>query len=213
MDVMCYVKLLGENDIMFTGIIDHCGVITEIEKKQQAYQLKIQTNFTDLILGESIAVEGVCLTVTDTEKNSFFCDISPETLRVTSADNFKTNRQVNLERALQLNSRLGGHMVAGHIDQTAKIESISQINEFTQLVCSDILPENMPYLIKKGSIAINGVSLTINEVTSNGFTVMLIPHTLTITTLSELKTNETINIEFDMIAKMIFEQTQKYKQL
>lgn len=198
---------------MFTGIIDHCGIITNVVNNHLSYRFTIETTFSDLVLGESVAVDGICLTVTDIKENSFCCDVSPETLRATSAGDFAIDKQVNLERALQLTSRLGGHMVSGHIDQVAEIKSITQFNEFTQIECSGVSKINMPYLIMKGSIAMNGVSLTVNDVSEDGFSVMLIPHTLSITNLSDLKANNKVNIEFDMVAKIIFEQTQKYKSL
>ncbi len=191
---------------MFTGIIDHCGLITKIEIKPQSQHLWIKHSFTDLMLGESIAVDGICLTVTHFQDDIFCCDISPETCRVTTAENFQVGSQVNLERALQLSSRLGGHIVMGHIEQVCQIKKIQTLKEFTEVYLTGLNEQTKKFIIKKGSVAINGVSLTINEVLKNGFTVMLIPHTLERTNLSELREGNSVNIECDMITRIIVER-------
>jgi riboflavin synthase len=195
---------------MFTGIVDHYGKIIEIEHTLQSCRIWVESQFTDLVLGESIAIEGICLTVTGIKNSIFSCDISPETLNVTTAKMFKVSQKINLERALQLSSRLGGHLVAGHVDQVAVIKSIHKKDEFVAFELTGIHEKNMSLITKKGSIAINGVSLTINNVAENGFDVMLIPHTLERTTLSSLQEATAVNIEFDMIARVIVEQCKKY---
>ncbi len=195
---------------MFTGIVDHCGKIIEIEHTHQSSRVWIESQFTDLVLGESISIEGICLTVTGIKNSMFSCDISPETLSVTTAKTFKVSQKVNVERALQLSSRLGGHLVAGHVDQIAAIKSIHKKDGFVEVELMGIHEANMTLITKKGSIAINGVSLTINNVTEDGFNVMLIPHTLERTTLSCLREAAAVNIEFDMIARVITEQCKKY---
>ncbi len=195
---------------MFTGIVDHCGKIIKLKKTAETIHLWIEANFSDLVLGESIAVNGICLTVTEINDKSFACDISPETFRLTTAANFSISQKVNLERALQLSSRLGGHMVSGHVDQTAVVEHIEQNQAFTRMVFAGVSELNMPLVIKKGSVAVNGVSLTINEVFPTGFSVMLIPHTLACTNLAELNKSAEVNLEFDLVARIIVDQYQRY---
>lgn len=203
---------------MFTGIIDHCGVILKTELSAAGLKLWISTQFSDVELGESIAVNGICLTVTEfisNEKNQkvFSCDISPETLQVTTAKNFKENQWVNLERALQLSSRIGGHFVSGHVDKICMVKTISSNNDFVEMIFTGLTSDDRRLVIKKGSIAVNGVSLTINEVTNNEFNVMLIPHTLQRTQLMHLKEKDAVNIEFDMIARIVAEQAQVIKNV
>lgn len=195
---------------MFTGIVDHCGQITSITRNADCATVWIQCQFDGLQLGESIAIDGACLTVTDTKPNAFACEISPETLHLTIARCYEEGQPVNLERALRLNERLGGHLVSGHIDDTVAIESVEKHNEFLQMNLCGVTDDNYHYLVPKGSVAINGVSLTINEVTHDGFTVMLIPHTLERTNLHELRTGHAANMEFDLVAKMIAKQVQPY---
>jgi riboflavin synthase len=195
---------------MFTGIIDHYGLITQINKIPSGHSIWIKSCFSELELGESIAVDGICLTVTEIKDDSFSCDISPETISVTTAKYLAVGCYVNLERALTLSSRLSGHLVSGHIDQVARVEKILQHDQFTEMVFTDIHNENMALILKKGSIAINGVSLTINGVSKNAFSVMLIPHTLERTTLSKLLENNYVNLEFDMVARVIVNQTKEY---
>jgi riboflavin synthase len=195
---------------MFTGIIDHCGKILEIERKARSCHIWIESQFSDLVLGESIAIDGICLTVTAIKNQMFSCDISTETLNITTANQFKQFQLVNLERAMQLSSRLGGHLVSGHIDQVIKVISISRLEEFVEMKFSDVDILNMPLLTKKGSVTINGVSLTVNEITDNGLSVMLIPHTLKSTNLSQLYENDNVNVEFDMVARIIVAQCKRY---
>lgn len=186
---------------MFTGIIDHCGTITQIETIPNGLRLCIKHNFTDLQLGESISIDGICLTVTHFQDAIFTCDLSPETVNLTTAKHFKIDQKINVERALLPTTRLGGHFVLGHIDQCATVKIIKKINEFTEITFSNLNEQAKQLIFKKGSIAINGVSLTINELTEDGFTVMLIPHTLEHTNLAALKTNDAVNVEFDILMK------------
>lgn len=192
---------------MFTGIIDHCGKIIAIKQNEQASQIWIASQFNDLKLGESIAIDGVCLTVAEIKNNNFLVDISPETLRLTTLGNLKINSNVNLERAMQLNDRIGGHFVSGHVDQIAKLKNIKLYQDYIEMEFVNVLHEAGQYLIKKGSVAINGVSLTLNDVLADGsFKVMLIPHTLERTNLSLLKPEDMVNIEYDMLAKLVAKQ-------
>jgi riboflavin synthase len=197
---------------MFTGIIDHCGKILKIETIPSGIKLKIQTQFKDLELGESIAINGMCLTVTEFDATSFCCDISPESLNVTTSKNFQENQKINLERALQLSSRLGGHLVSGHVDQMCYVKSIRHVDAFIEMIFAGLENEANVLMIKKGSITVNGVSLTINDVSNDGFSVMLIPHTLERTQLADLREKDAVNIEFDMMARIIAEQSRVYRQ-
>lgn len=191
---------------MFTGIIDHCGTIAQINPISNGLQLCVKHLFADKIeLGESIAINGICLTVTQFQEDMFYCDLSPETLKLTTAKDFKVGQTVNLERALQLTSRLGGHFVMGHVDQTARVKTIRKSADFIEIVFDGLDKEAKKYVIKKLSIAVNGVSLTINEVTEGGFSVMLIPHTLERTELHTLQEGDAVNLEFDMLARVIVE--------
>ena len=192
---------------MFTGLIDHCGDIRSIEVLPDYKILLVGTQFFDLQLGESIAIDGVCVTVTERKANMFSCHLSPETLTCTKACNYKIGSRVNLERALRLTDRLGGHFVSGHVNQTALVENRKRYAEFIQINCKNRSEKPWIYLISKGSVTLNGVSLTVNTVTEDSFSVMLVPHTLECTNLGDLKEGEIVNIEFDLIAKIIIQKT------
>lgn len=192
---------------MFTGLVDHCGIVTQIEFTPDSKRIWISSNFEHLQQGESIAVDGICLTIRDIKDGLFSCDVSSETLAVTAAMGFKINQKVNLERALELGTRFGGHIVTGHIDQVSTLSSLRQEGEFIEMEFKHV---DKKYLIPKGSVTVNGVSLTINALTEYGFNVMLIPHTLERTNLKELRSGDKVNIEFDMIVKTVVEQCQRY---
>jgi riboflavin synthase len=186
---------------MFSGIVDHCGTIVAVEQRQGALYARIKTNFEHIQEGESIAVDGVCLTALQPNHHEFYCDVSPETMSLTTAKSFAVNRKINLERALCYGDRVGGHLVSGHVDQCASVQNIQERDGFFLMTFKDIVPEYMPYLVKKGSVAINGVSLTINNVFADGFDVMLIPHTLQRTNLGDLRATMQVNLEFDQLVK------------
>lgn len=194
---------------MFTGITDHCGVIHSIETLADRTVLWVDSRFRDLQRGESISVDGVCMTVAQIKSGSFACDLSRETLACTKARNYKIGDRVNLERALHLTDRLGGHFVSGHVDQTTMVCAQKKQAGFVQLNFGGISDKSRIYLIQKGSVTVNGVSLTINEVMKSDFSVMLIPHTLEQTNLYDLKLGQLANIEFDMVAKIIIKTTQE----
>lgn len=191
---------------MFTGIVDHCGQIDQIQQHEQHISMSINCQFTDLAMGESIAVDGACLTVKTLSPTHFTVDVSPETLRLTTAGNYRPGSKINLERSLRLMDRLGGHFVTGHVDGLCQVKSILPQDQFVEIAFTNVADVHRPYLAKKGSVAVNGVSLTINEVTDSGFTVMLIPHTLEITNLSQLKVNDPVNVEYDYLAKLVINQ-------
>ncbi len=198
---------------MFTGIVDHCGTITNLEKTEGGVRLAIATTFKDLKEGESISVDGACLTVVRPRDGVFFCELSPETLNVTSAKGYEKNSQVNLERALCLGDRMGGHWVTGHVDTTAFVESSSASAEFWKLNIAGLSSDQMRFIHRKGSIAIQGVSLTINDVAAKGFSVMLIPHTLKLTNLDQLKPQSLVNLEFDWMVKVVLNEAQRLSVL
>jgi riboflavin synthase len=193
---------------MFSGIIDHCGKVTRMNRVGQKCHLEITCQFDDLTVGESIAVDGTCLTVTSFQAPSFKVDTSPETLRLTNIASYREATLVNIERSLRLQDRVGGHFVTGHIDQQCRVTQIQPQEEFLQVTFGGVLLEHRGHLIKKGSIAINGVSLTINQVFVDSFQVTLIPHTLERTNLASLQINRWVNIEYDYLGKLVYNQMQ-----
>jgi riboflavin synthase len=190
---------------MFTGIVEEIGTVTAIRKTGNAIRLGIRTGITfdDLKTGDSLCVNGVCLTVTSLQNNKVvFADISPETIRKTGFSQLKTNSKVNLERAMLNNGRFGGHFVTGHIDGTATLLKITrEDNSFIYTFsCSKEITDD---IVKKGSITVNGISLTIADFTDTSFSVAIIPHTIQNTNLQFLKTGDSVNIECDILGKYI----------
>lgn len=189
---------------MFTGIIQGRGKVVRQQSSGggKVFCLEADFDLEDPEEGESIAVNGVCLTARDIKGRSFLVDVSPETLSRTGLGNLKGGSLVNLERALRLSDRLGGHLVSGHVDAQGKVEERETVGDFTLFTFS--LPRTLiKYVIEKGSVAINGVSLTVNSCTSDRFTVSIIPHTLVVTTLGDLKPGDMVNIEVDIIGKYV----------
>lgn len=186
---------------MFTGIVDHVGVICGIERCGSAITLIIESKFAGLTLGESIAVDGICLTVTARDVGKFSVDLSPETVSVTTANQWVEGQQVHLEPALRVGDRLGGHWVSGHIDGTLQVKSVEMQGDCMLVQIGGMAPADKRYLIDKGSIAVDGVSLTVNKVSADYFTLMLIPHTLTVTKLSSLREGSMVNVEYDYLLK------------
>lgn len=185
---------------MFTGIIEETGKILRITSKEITIECRIVLE--DSKLGDSIAVNGICLTITNLTDTTFSADISPETLRVTSLGRLSVGSSVNLERAMKANGRFGGHMVSGHIDGLGKINEIKPNGGFIELKV-ELNPEQEKYVIKKGSIAIDGISLTIANIEKNNITLAIIPHTFENTNLKNLKKGDIVNIEVDITAKYI----------
>jgi riboflavin synthase len=189
---------------MFTGLIETTGVIERSERTSGGARLLLSSTLpvAEVSLGESIAVDGVCLTVTTFSAQGFAVDVSPETLAATTLGAKKAGARVNLERALKLSDRLGGHLVSGHVDGQATLLSVRRTGAFTRLEFS--APQSLlALMIVKGSVAIDGISLTINTVETNAFSVMIIPHTLEHTTLCNRIPGERVNIENDMIGKYV----------
>jgi len=189
---------------MFTGLIEDVGKVAGIERNGPTARLLVETSFppAELNLGESIAVNGVCLTVADLKKVTAVFDVSPETIDRTGLRSLKNGSRVNLERALRLGDRFGGHIVTGHIDCVALVTK-RQEAAGNIVITVRIAPEFVRYLVKKGSVTIDGVSLTINDVADNCFTVNVIPHTAVTTTLHEKRTGDEVNIETDIIGKYL----------
>ena len=185
---------------MFTGIIEEIGTVKSISTDK--ITINCSKVLKDSKLGDSIAVNGVCLTITDIISDGFAADISPETLKVTNLSDINSGDIVNLERALTLSSRLGGHIVSGHIDTVGKVSKLSKFNDFYELTVN-FSEEYSKYIIKKGSITVNGISLTIAECGKDFVTIAVIPHTFDMTVLKEVKTGCNVNLEFDILAKYV----------
>lgn len=190
---------------MFTGIIEEVGKIESIHQAGQTLQMNIHvTKITeDMKLGDSIAVNGVCLTVTKFSQQHFTVDVMPETFKSTSLAQLKPGSFVNTERAMAANGRFGGHFVSGHVDGTGTI--VRKQAKENALYMDILIPEEgRPYCLPKGSIAIDGTSLTIFRVEQNQITISLIPHTRKETILANKMVGDKVNLEFDMLAKYMF---------
>ena len=193
---------------MFTGLVEQIATVTDFEIIDGDARLTIGCGYTDLQLGESIAVDGACFTVTAFDGTHFQALLSSETLSCTIASQYLPGTMVNLERALKIGDRLGGHFVLGHIDQVAAVHDFHQQHDCYYLAISGITSTASRYLSEKGSVAINGVSLTIHQLHPDGCAVMIIPHTYLHTNLSELGIGSMVNIEFDTLAKLTARQFQ-----
>lgn len=189
---------------MFTGIIEEVGKIKNISKKSSGILLTISADkvLRDCNLGDSIAVNGICLTVTKFDNESFTVDVMNETVRKTTLYKLTQNSYVNLERAMLVNSRFGGHIVSGHIDGTGTISDIKK-DGIAFIYKINTTKEITKYIINKGSITIDGISLTVVSVSDTSFTVSIIPHTMTVTNLGKKKIGDMVNLENDCIAKYV----------
>jgi riboflavin synthase len=191
-------------DLLFTGIIEEIGKIMNISKgvNSAAITITAEKVLKDVKLGDSIAVNGVCLTVTSFMQNKFTVDVMPETIRSSNLKDLKKGSSVNLERALALGERLGGHIVSGHIDGVGKIVSIKK-EDIATWITIEADDEILKYVVLKGSITLDGISLTVAALNEKSFSVSLIPHTKGETTLPEKKSGEEVNVECDLIGKYI----------
>jgi len=189
---------------MFTGIIEELGIVANIQRSGESFVLAIDAKkiLKDVHLGDSISVNGVCLTVTSFTSNQFTVDVMPETVKASSLQSLKRGAKVNLERAMAAGGRFGGHFVSGHIDGTGMIKSKKQVENavYYEIEAS---PEVLRYVIERGSIAVDGTSLTVFGVTNESFTLSLIPHTLTESIIGLKESGDIVNLECDMIGKYV----------
>jgi riboflavin synthase len=189
---------------LFTGIIEDLGKVVSIRKEKGVFILAVETKIDlgDLKVGDSISVDGVCLTVVETRKNSFSVEVSSETLSRSTLNNIEAGYRVNLERAMKVGDRLGGHMVSGHVDVVGKIKEIR--DGANGLIIEITPPEDfMRYIVDKGSVAVDGISLTVNSIKRSSFTVNIIGHTEKNTTLSTKGQGGSVNLEADIIGKYV----------
>lgn len=188
---------------MFTGIIEAVGRINQVEKRDKGVRLTIASDrldFSDVAVGDSIAANGVCLTVIALSGNAYTVDVSQESLNCTVG--LGEPGEVNLEKAMRLSDRLGGHLVSGHVDGVGEVVKFEPVGESHQLVIR--APGDISrFIAPKGSITVNGVSLTVNEVRDGTFSINLIPHTVEVTTLKYLKPGARVNLEVDMLARYV----------
>jgi len=192
---------------MFTGIVTDVGEVLSVEPQAEGLRrLKIGTSYDPktIATGASIACSGVCLTVVEAgvgnARNWFAVDAAAETLAITTAEKWQAGTRLNLERALKIGDELGGHIVAGHADGVAELVSREDLPDMARLTFRASLPL-MRFVAQKGSVAIDGVSLTVNDVTRETFSVLIIPHTLKVTTVGALKAGDRINLEIDLMAR------------
>ncbi|MBS4210726.1 riboflavin synthase [Bacillus sp. FJAT-50079] len=202
---------------MFTGIVEEIGTIVRVERKASSLKLIIGCKkiLEDIHMGDSIAVNGVCLTVAGFTSQSFEADVMPETFKATALHTLSPRSKVNLERAMAANGRFGGHFVSGHVDGTGTI--ITKQHKENALYISIRVPDSfLPFLMDKGSIAIDGTSLTLFRIVEANITISLIPHTQKETVLAQKSIGEKVNIECDMLAKYVqrlIKQPEKQKSM
>jgi riboflavin synthase len=190
---------------MFSGIVETIGFIKQLVNLQDCLQLTIspQLSFTDLHIGDSVSVNGVCLTVTRFDATSFDVTIVPETLRLTNLGNLEINSLVNLERALPANGRFGGHYVQGHVDGIAEIIDLTIDGKQALLVTIKTTPALSKYIVNKGYITLDGMSITVIKAKADAFTVTFIPHTQAATIVQHYQIGTQINLEVDILAKYV----------
>lgn len=190
---------------MFTGIIEETGCVKEIKRSAQTLELKMEASVVmkNIQLGDSIAVNGICLTVTDFSENYFAVDVMPETFQTTSLAQLTENAFINLERSMSADGRFGGHFVTGHVDGIGEVRQ-KTIKE-NAILFAIAVPEHLSiYLMTKGSISIDGVSLTIFGCDETSVSLSIIPHTAKATVLGEKQIGDTVNLEIDMMAKYLY---------
>lgn len=189
---------------MFTGIIEELGAVKTLRRGSSGARLAISASFVleGTAIGDSICVNGVCLTVVDLGKADFSADVASETIKVTNLGELKVGQKVNLERALRLSARIGGHLVTGHVDAVGRIKEKRQEGNSWRVFIET--PEQaLRYIIKKGSVAVDGISLTVADLDSTGFSIAMIPHTAKLTTLGSKAPGESVNLETDIIGKYV----------
>ena len=191
---------------MFNGIIYNTGKVKSIEKSKNSICISIQSNlkFSTKDLGSSVSCDGICLTIIKIKKNEIFFYISNETLKRSNFNNLKINQVINLEKSLSYGQNISGHFTQGHVDTTAKINKITIIDNSWIMKFKILNKKLIKFVFEKGSISINGVSLTISKVTKNEFEINVIPHSLSLTNLQNLKINDIVNVELDIFSKYIY---------
>ena len=193
---------------MFSGIVEGQATLSSKKEEKSIVRMEFKTtgfNPTDLDLGASIAINGVCLTATSLNKDSFSVDVSTETLKCTNIGELEVEDVVNIEQSLKIGDSIDGHFVFGHVDEVSTVQNIEVLDQ-TKILHFSLSEEGMRFVVKKGSIAIDGVSLTVNEVSKSGFQVMIIPHTLEKTSFNDFKKGTRANIEYDMLARYVQNQ-------
>ena len=196
---------------MFTGLIEDVGEIAEVKPTPGGFRLRVTTPLAaQLAPGDSLAVNGVCLTVVSADQDGIHADVSPETVRVSSFGTLRRGSMVNLERPLRADSRVGGHFVQGHVDATGTIDEIRQEGE-SSWVTVKFPPDLAPFIVRKGSIAVNGISLTVAGVDDRRFDVQVIPFTNAHTNLRFAKLADVVNIECDILGKYVARAMQAAK--
>jgi len=198
---------------MFTGLVETIGTIEQITARKNYKVLRVNSAIptSDLTIGESVSCDGACLTVVSKDANSFTVEASQETIAKTILRNYKTGTEINLERAVRVGDRLGGHIVSGHVDCTGKIDELRKIGDSIEITVSfDI--QYSKFIIDKGSITINGISLTINQTSQNRLTVNIIPHTDDVTTVHDFVKGNEVNLEFDVVGKYLYKFVQSEKK-
>ena len=187
---------------MFTGLIEEVGRVLQLKKTAFGGVLKVSSGYRDIEIGESVAVNGACLTVVSFSNGEMEFEVSAETFKRTNLGTLKRNDPVNLERALRADSRLGGHFVLGHVDFTARILSFTPRGDHRELIIS--IPQSQKrYFVEKGSVAIDGISLTVNYVRGNSISINIIPHTYENTNLKKRRAGDLVNVEVDIIGKYV----------
>jgi riboflavin synthase len=188
---------------MFNGIIFNTGIVKSIKKNSNSLLISVKSNirFTKKNLGESVSCNGVCLTITNIKKNLIYFYISKETLKRSNFDKIKIEQKINLEKSLIFGQKISGHFIQGHVDATAIIQKI-KFQSKTWIIRFKI--KNNKFIVEKASISINGVSLTISKVINNFFEINIIPHTLKLTNLKDLKIYDVVNVELDIFSKYMY---------
>lgn len=195
---------------MFTGLITDVGRLRAREPLEKGVRFEIETGFPmdEVAIGASIACSGACLTVVEKGEDWFAVDVSAETLDKTTLDGWRAGRRINLERSLRLGDELGGHIVSGHVDGVAEIVDRGPDGEATRFTIRP--PAELAHFVaSKGSVALDGVSLTVNELSDGGFGVCIIPHTAAETTFGDLRPGDRVNLEIDMLARYVARQLEK----
>ena len=194
---------------MFTGLVEEVGKVVSLKKSPEGALLTVETSLGDIKIGDSVAVNGACLTVVDIDQQRVSFELSPETLKRTNLGLLKTGDFVNLERALRVGDRLGGHIVQGHVDFTARITSFKNLGKHRELVIE--IPTGWEkYFVEKGSIALDGISLTVNTVQGNKISINIIPHTYKHTNLKYKKVGDLLNVETDIVGKYVINYLERF---